>query len=78
MLRGPYDLFQPVGAVRRRGALIDWLEGGVIRSARVAPGVLGDAHPGERVLLRLPPRSQDDDDWWLCDVEAVDGIAAAE
>src|SRR5258708_25840240 len=74
ILRGPYELFQPVGAVRRRGALVDWLQAGVIRSARTKASTLGDAHPGERVLVRLPPPSEDE--WWLCDVEAVDGVEA--
>jgi hypothetical protein len=77
ILRVPYDLFHPVGAVQRRGELVDWLEGGVIRSARYATTTLGDAHPGERVLLRLPPQDAPDE-WWLCDIEAVDGVAAAE
>jgi hypothetical protein len=77
MMRGPYDLFDPVGPVRQRGALVDWLEAGVIRSARVNPGLLGDAHPGERILVRLPPHASDDE-WWLCDVQAVDGVAAAQ
>jgi hypothetical protein len=76
ILRGPYDLFNPIGPVRRRGALIDWLQAGVIRSARAASGSLGDAHPGERVLVRLPPQTTEDD-WWLCEVESVDGVAAA-
>jgi hypothetical protein len=76
MLRGPYELFNPVGPVCQRGVLVDWVQGGVIRSARVVPSALGDAHPGERVLLRLPPRVSEDE-WWLCEVEAVDGIAAA-
>jgi hypothetical protein len=76
MLRGPYELFNPVGAVIRRGALIDWLQAGVIHSARVAPAVLGDAHPGERVLLHLRPNSSESE-WWLCEVETVDGVAAA-
>jgi hypothetical protein len=75
MLRGPYELFQPIGAVRRRGELVDWLQGNVIRSGRAAPSTLGDAHPGERVLLRLVPPA--DEEWWLCEVEAVDGVAAA-
>ena len=76
MLRGPYELFSPVGSVMRRGALVDWLQDGVIRSARVAPALLGDAHPGERVLLHLPPSSSEHE-WWLCEVETVDGVAAA-
>jgi hypothetical protein len=73
ILRVPYDLFHLIGAVRRRGALVDWLEAGVIRSARVSPSTLGDGHPGERVLLRLPPLIPADE-WWLCEVEAVDGV----
>ncbi len=77
VLRGPYELFNPVGPVRQRGALVDYLQGDVIRSARVAPAMLGECHPGERVLVRLDPRAVEDE-WWLCEVEAVDGIAAAE
>jgi hypothetical protein len=75
ILRGPYELFRPVGAVRQRGTLVDWLQAGVIRSARAVPADLGSAHPGERVLVRLPPRASPDE-WWLCDVEAIDGVAA--
>jgi|SRR5579884_537065 len=77
MLRVPYDLFLPDGAVRRRGDVVDWAHADVPRSGRVVPGVLGEAHPGERVLLRPPP-SGSDDEWWLCEVEAVDGVAAAQ
>jgi hypothetical protein len=77
ILRGPYELFNPVGAVRRRGSLVDWVQAGVIRSARAVPALLGEAHPGERVLLKLPPR-ESPDDWWLCEVEAVDGATAAQ
>jgi hypothetical protein len=77
ILRGPYELFNPVGPVRQRGALVDWAQAGVIRSARVVPALLGESHPGERVLLRLPPRRAPED-WWLCEVEAVDGATAAE
>ena len=52
ILRVPYDLFQPVGSVHRRGALIDWLQGEAIRSGRTVPAVLGTTQVGERVLLR--------------------------
>jgi hypothetical protein len=76
ILRGPYELFQPVGAVRRRGVLVDWLQAGVIRSARTTAATLGDTHPGERVLLRLPPRAREDE-WWLCEVEALDGVSGS-
>jgi hypothetical protein len=75
VLRVPYEMFDPVGAVRLRGTLVDWLEGDVIRSARFAETELGDCHPGERVLVRLPPDAENE--WWLCEVEAVDGVRAA-
>jgi hypothetical protein len=70
-LRVPYELFQPVGAVRRRGSLVDWLEGEVIRSGRAVPCRLRDTSPGERVLLQL---DRDVDEWWLCEIEAVVGV----
>jgi hypothetical protein len=75
-LRGPYELFNPIGPVRQRGALVDFLQGNVIQSARVAPTTLGECHPGERVLMRLVPLTAEDE-WWLCEVESVDGVAAA-
>jgi hypothetical protein len=74
VLRVPYELFQPVGAVRKRGTLVDWLQGEVVRSGRAVPGVLRDTEPGERVLLRIDARDAADE-WWLCEVEAVDGVA---
>ncbi|MDP9150153.1 MAG: hypothetical protein M3O36_09470 [Myxococcota bacterium] len=76
MLRGSYDLFRPKGAVHARGGVVDWVEGGTVRTSRVAPAPLGEAHPGERVLVSLPPHA--DDEWWLCDVEAVDGLATSK
>jgi hypothetical protein len=76
ILRGPYELFQPIGSVKRRGVLIDWLQGQVLRSARVEPAALGTAQPGERVLVRLPPHGSPDE-WWLCEVETVDGVDVA-
>jgi hypothetical protein len=76
VLRVPYEMFNPIGAVRQREGLVDWLEGNVIRSARFAETALGECRPGERVLVRLPPESQDE--WWLCEIEAVDGVAAAQ
>jgi hypothetical protein len=76
VLRGPYELLNPIGPIRQRGSLVDYLQGNVIRSGRAAPTTLGDCHPGERVLLRLAPLTAEDE-WWLCEVEAVDGIAAA-
>ena len=77
VLRVPYEIFQPVGAVRRRGNLVDWLEGEVIRSGRAVPAELRDAQPGERLLLRLADGDEPvaDDEWWLCEIVAVDGVA---
>jgi hypothetical protein len=71
----PYELFQPVGAVRRRGSLVDWLEGAVIRSGRVVPGLLRDTSPGQRVLLRL---DADADEWWLCEIQANVGATSTD
>ncbi len=76
ILRGAYELFRPVGPARLRGVLIDWVQARVIRSSRVAPAQLGDTHPGERVLVQLPPPGPDE--WWLCEVEALDGDSVAE
>jgi hypothetical protein len=70
-LRVPYDLFHPSGPVHRRGEMLDWLQGEETRSARSAPTVLGETHPGERVLVRLRPEGPDEE-WWLCEVEATD------
>jgi hypothetical protein len=74
VLRVPYELFQPVGAVHRRGTLVDWLEGEVIRSGRAVPALLRDTAPGERVLIRID-HGDSADEWWLCEIEAVDGLA---
>jgi len=74
VFRVPYDLFHPPGSVKKSGLLVEWWDQGALRSARVAPAALGDAQPGERVLMDLPPHAGDE--WWLCDVEAVDGVAA--
>jgi hypothetical protein len=77
----PYDLFHPEGPARLRGALVQWIEGGVVRTGRVAAAQLGDTHPGERVLIRhaagrhqLPLEDPSDDEWWLCEVQAIDGV----
>jgi hypothetical protein len=83
ILRVPYDLFQPDGAARMNGELAQWREGGIVRTGRVAPGKLGDTAPGERVLLRDAPDALREspnpvleDDWWLCEVEVVNGKMA--
>jgi hypothetical protein len=77
VLRVPYEMFAPVGAVHKRGKLVDWLEGDVIRSGRAVPGSLSDAQPGERLLLRIEDGEEPvaEDEWWLCEIVAVDGIA---
>jgi hypothetical protein len=74
VLRGSYDLFRPVGPVRMRDdGLAEWREGTTLRTSRVSPTTLGDLHPGERVLVQLG--GETDEAWWVCDVEAVDGVA---
>ena len=77
VLRGPYELFHPEGPVHRRDALIEWVQGKQPRSARIVPATLGETHPGERVLVRLDPQDPEDD-WWLCEVQAVDRVQAAQ
>lgn len=73
-MRGSYDLFRPVGPVRvRDDGLAEWHEGATIRTSRISPTTLGDLHAGERVLVRLG--SETDEPWWVCDVEAIDGIS---
>ena len=74
VLRVPYELFQPVGSVHKRGNLVDWLEGEVIRSGRTVPATLSETHPGERVLLRIDEEDAADE-WWLCEIVAIDGLA---
>jgi hypothetical protein len=76
-LRGPYELFNPVGAVRRHADLAEYLQGGLLRTGRIVETKLGETKPGERVLVRLPPKASDDE-WWLCEVEAIDGVAATQ
>jgi hypothetical protein len=71
----PYELFRPVGAVRKRGALVDWVEGNVIHSGRFVSSSLEKAEVGVRVLVRLAPAASADDEWWLCEVERVDDVA---
>jgi hypothetical protein len=86
--------FPAEGAVQKNGELVDWaVAGGEVRTGRVTPASMGDVRPGERVLVKLPPavpgvpevpeeklrqsRSKDDE-WWLCEIESVDGIAVAQ
>ena len=76
MLRVPYDLLSPIGPVRYEGDLITYLQDGELRNGAVAEGTLVDAQPGEFVLLRLPEdtRPAPAHEWWLCEVEANDGL----
>jgi hypothetical protein len=74
-LRVPYDMFHPAGSVTRHDSDVEWIEGKDVRRARFTATPLGDCHPGERVLLSLAPRTSEDE-WWLCDVEAVDDVPA--
>jgi hypothetical protein len=71
----PYDLFQPSGAVRARDGLITWTEGKVARSGRAVRSTLRNAEVGVRVLARVPTGASEDDEWWHCEVEVVDGVA---
>jgi hypothetical protein len=68
VLRVPYEMFNPAGAVRVHGALVEWEEGAVSRTARFAEAWIEDCHAGERVLVRLGPDAPEDE-WWLCEVE---------
>jgi hypothetical protein len=70
MLRVPYDLVQPEGPAEYGEGMIKYLQGGEVRLGRTAPAPLADAHPGERILLRLPP-CKNYKQWWLCEVEEV-------
>jgi hypothetical protein len=74
-LRVPYDLFKPSGPVVRCGDRIAWEQGEQQHLTRYAEAVLGDCNPGERVLVHLS--APDSEDWWLCEVESVDGVAGA-
>lgn len=82
VLRVPYDLFQPDGPARLRGVLAEWFEGGVIKTGRVVAVKLGETRAGERILLHgslgtapVLRKEGPDDEWWLCEVEAVSGLA---
>jgi hypothetical protein len=73
MLRVPFDLYSPDGAVELVDGFAHYTEKSEPRIGSVAGESLADAKPGERVLLRIPPCSSDRE-WWLCEVEAVNGI----
>ncbi len=75
MLRVPYDFFHPTGAVRVEDGLATYVVGSEVSTGRVAPAALADAQPGERVLLQLP--SSADGDWWLCEIQEMNGVAAS-
>ena len=69
ILRVPYDLFNPVGPVRLCDGLIIYMQGGQVHTGRFAESELGDSHPAERVLVRLPDSASQSDEWWLCEVQ---------
>ena len=73
----PYELFQPVGAVHKRGDLVDWLQGENMHSGRAVAGLLKNTQPGERVLLRIDANDSVNE-WWLCEIESVDGVAGTK
>jgi hypothetical protein len=75
-LRVPYDLIKPTGAVHRHGSRIEWQQEEESQSMRFAETALGDCKAGERVLLHLSS-ADPNDEWWLCEVEATNGIAGA-
>jgi hypothetical protein len=75
MLRVPYDLFNPPGPVQVKDDLISYVQSGEVRTGRAVQAKLGDARPGERVLLRLEP-CETPHEWWLCEIVEVEGVAA--
>jgi hypothetical protein len=75
-LRVSYDMFHPKGAVHIHEGHVEWAEGADARRARFTEVPLGACQPGERVLLRLAPSTRENE-WWLCDVLAVDGVAGS-
>jgi len=70
----PYELFQPAGAVHKRGELVDWQQGGANKSGRAVSSVLKATQPGERVLMRIDTNAPAEE-WWLCEIMSVDGVA---
>jgi len=74
ILRVSSDLVQPLGPVMiRPDGLAEWFKHDGPHASRVATALLGSVSVGERVLLRLDEPATADR-WWLCDVEAVDGV----
>jgi hypothetical protein len=70
MLRVPYDLYSPIGPVQYEDGMITYLQGSSLQNGSAVEHQLGEAHQGERVLLRLPDSAGNE--WWLCEVEQVD------
>ena len=74
VLRGSYDLFHPDGPVSvRDDGLVEWTTGPDVRISRTVSTTLGLVRVGERVLVR----GLESDEWWLCDVLAVDGVSGS-
>jgi hypothetical protein len=76
-LRVPYDFFHPEGPAVRRDDVIEYGQKGSVQTGRVAETILGETKPGERVLVRVDPAAAEGE-WWLCEIEALDGVEAAE
>lgn len=76
-LRVPYDFFTPEGPAVRREDVIEYGQKGSVQTGRVAETTLGETKPGERVLVRVDAGASKGE-WWLCEIEALDGVEAAE
>jgi hypothetical protein len=94
----PNDFLVPEGPVAMHDGVIEYAQGGHTATGRTVPCSLDTLHPGQRVLLQLPPDPEateartagaseapaatagelrpEDQPWWLCEVEEVDGLAA--
>jgi hypothetical protein len=73
MLRVPYDLWRANGPAVFENGLVEVPLANGREIARTRPGRLGEAHPGERVLVQHPDTEPDPRQWWLSEVEAVEG-----
>jgi hypothetical protein len=75
MLRVPYDAWDISGPVQLRDGRIEYTKRqGATVIGQAASASLGDARPGERVLLREQSLEKDEPGWWLCEVVAVEGV----
>ncbi len=96
----PNDFLVPEGPVALHDGLIEYAQGGHVAIGRTVRCTIDTLHPGQRVLIQLPPEVEvestdtsaagaseasaapagapvpEQQPWWLCEVEAVDGRAA--